>query len=321
MSQSLLETAEYWVYNDAIVPLSSEQRRISDDVLFPNIDAIKADIEYIREGLDEAVAQVYPNLSAKGYPIGQCWYIRDRVMEIIKNEIHTSEIPWLLGVQALCTYSKTKASVLKGFWWIQNNRNFHNAIQIWDYCIDVGLDTVEPSNQKVSISPIEDCGISEPNDFTDFALIAERYWQQRIYPNIYIPQIAAVFPAISIDDSWVIKLLWGLDSVLWRNILSSGKYLRHFQNASDFITGSPYSNKKLPEKYIEKLARIFGALRNDWDDITRYLCDFEDQWSLDKTESAIAQSSLDVAQGTFGRNLAITKTLGKTLNKREIKVE
>ncbi|MCD5375484.1 hypothetical protein LR010_03485 [Candidatus Gracilibacteria bacterium] len=324
MSQRFLQHAQGWVDNENLKKLSPEELERSEEKLTPYIPTITSEIEGIREYLDGIVrknrkklkGKVHPQSFLGKYPIGQCKEIRDSVQDIMQSNNRQPSLP---GLQAIRRYNKTSLAVVKGIWGIQNENNFQNAIQVGGYCIDAALDTVDEPEPKVAVKRIEDCGIRNVEDFTDFADIAEKYWGEDLYPNIYVPQLAGIFPAICITESGKIKFEGGCASVLGRNILSRGEDIPIFQNALDFTLKSQYSHKRLPDKYVDKLGRIFNTLRFDGSPVIKSLCDFEEEGCPLMTEAALHQRVSDRVDGILDKHYDLAYFgLGKPLNEKGI---
>lgn len=304
MSQRFLQHVQTWVAKEDFKSLSPEEMKRSEDKLTPHIAEIQEEVEWIRTYLDWLIDEkkkkykwkIDPKSALWKYPIGQCGHIRNWVMELLLSKSRDPQRKWVRAIQR---YNKTQNAIVKDVWGIQNNNNFQNAIQVWGYCIDAALDTVSEPEPKVQVRRIDDCWIRNVRDFTDYANIAENYWWDEIYPNIYAPQLAGIFPAIAINDEGTIKFHSWCASVLWRNILSKWSDIPLFQDAFDFLFKSPYSLKRLPDEYVERLSKGFRRLQYDGVGRARRFCEFEEEWCQLMTEAALHQRITEAMDGTL----------------------
>jgi len=93
-------------------------------------------------------------------------------------------------------------------------------------------------------------GFKNLGSFEEFCDVAEKYWNVTIFPNIYFPRIAPIYPLLILCD----------DNTICFNTLSSVFSLAttsFFHNSYEFIFKSKYKDRVLPKDVTEKLGEQF----------------------------------------------------------------
>ena len=184
-----------------------------------------------------------------------CGTIVVAVFEKMQNEMQDRSLP---GLQALKGFVR-QGGLIKPFWGIDKDIYFQNAIQIGDSILDVANDTVDPSKPPLVFHPnVGDSQLRSIENFTEFAHVAEKYWNADVYPNIYFPELAPIFPVISIDPpkgkfrATTLRLDNDALNVDLENFATVDDD-HMFGLSSGFLFKSPYSGKRLPREMEEAL--------------------------------------------------------------------
>jgi hypothetical protein len=250
------------IYQRRLTPTDAEQVRLTQKWILPHKDLLLADIRALRVDLDRTF-HIDPmiiermDVFDKEYPYGLCKPIRDKMVANIKNNLSNPAYP---GLQILHSFIQ-EGAVFQPFWGIDKGLYFQNAIQIGDAILDVANDTVDAGKEPVVLYPsLAAAPIKRIESFIEFARIAESYWKHDVYPNIYFPELAPVFPIISISPiyrrsgqkSHVLMLQTEAGDLQFKNL-----YTQHnghlFGPAAHFLFGSGYSAKRLPSSAVERL--------------------------------------------------------------------
>lgn len=243
-----------------IVAPSEEQKRLTAEWLLPYQEAIVSDVTGIRKTVDIALRKD-PEIRAgdrfwhKTYPEGRCGEIRDQVLKMMQTEMLDRSKP---GLQALKNFVR-QGGLVKKFWGIDNGKYFQNAIQVGDAILDVANDTVDRTKPPVVFYPhLSEAPIKNIETIIEFAKIAETYWEADIYPNIYFPRLAPVFPIVSIRPPRgnMRSHTLHLEGDAAHLLIPSARTAQDnhmFGLSSDFIFNSPYREKRLPEKMLSGL--------------------------------------------------------------------
>jgi len=129
------------------------------------------------------------------YPVGYCRQIRDRVWESLSDE-------------SLAQSLRQKGLTWKKVYFIQDGREFQNAIQCGDRLLDVARDTVDPSREPVESAPLDELTWENFNDWRRFAEVAAIYYRLDVYPNIYFPLLFPLVPFLAVRESGRLELLY-----------------------------------------------------------------------------------------------------------------
>ena len=232
---------------------------LTEKFLRPYLPEILEDIRALRRDVDEKLPHDSKILKQvqewhKPYPIGFCAEIRNGMLTRIHREVQ-NPFNTRPGIQKLAEFVEA-GGIIKPIWGIDSGKYFQNAIQIGDVIVDVANDTVNPAKVPVVLyESMETSQIQPINSFEEFADITEKYWQQDVYPNIYLPQLAPVYPMLSVvvahkGDEYVD----GLILVKVPDDLHEKNTQQTFKLSHDFIFSSPYNEKRLPEELLMQLA-------------------------------------------------------------------
>ncbi len=246
--------------------VSTDQRKLTEEFILPYKDFIVEDFKELRERADRELKKTKKakeNIrDGKKYPIGLCRNIRDEVYEMMLGELHNRHMQ---GLKSLKTFVR-KGGAISKFWAIDSDKYFQNAIQIGSAVIDVANDTVDKSKEPIIFyDDVLDAPFEAISDFVQFANVVEQYWGRKVYPNIYLPELALVAPmmvlAPSSDENYVVLELetQGMWHLLFLNMYAHNKGRLH-QKAYDFIFNSKYSDRRLPKVVVDKL---FNRFRHD----------------------------------------------------------
>lgn len=224
---------------ELVVPPDDHMRALSAAHIEPNIVEIIKDLKALRVRADEHFSKlrdqmrrkeipVNPALLAKlqGYPVSCCLEIT-RYMLTLMSEAPAAE--YTSGLKAVHDFYRAGGQV-KRIWGALRETYFQNAIQAGEYYIDVANDTVDPMKEKVEILTLADSGFRNLQDFHHYANVGEKYWKCRMIPNWFFPNLAPLFPIITINAAGALRF----DS---KNIFMFPKNIEsNFLLASDFLS-------------------------------------------------------------------------------------
>ena len=254
--------------SEQMVDMPQKQRLLTQEWILPAKDQIVADISLLRKKIDSNLKRrddVRNELreQRQGYPIGLCRQIRDEIM----NELGKHHDRSSLGMRAIKQFTRN-GGVVHPFWATEERKYFQNAIQMGTAILDAAHDTNHPSDDPVVLYPsIEESPFKKIERFEDIAEVAEEYWDFDVYPNVYLPAVAPLYPLLGVDkearQKWDNKgrkspsifLIPSASILIDENFKSGRGQDRFFTLAHDFITKGPYSVKRLPKQYAEALFR------------------------------------------------------------------
>lgn len=131
----------------------------------------------------------------RAYPVGYCRQIRDRVWD-------------RLSAEPLVRSLRKHGLTWKKVYFIQEGREFQNAIQCGDWLLDVAHDTVDPSQEPVVLAPLDELVWENLDDWRRFAEVAAAYYRLSVYPNLYFPLLFPLIPFLAIRESGRLEFLY-----------------------------------------------------------------------------------------------------------------
>ena len=183
------------------------------------------------------------------YPYGHCDVIRN----LVWDNIHIS----LKGRGAYARYFTAlkpflaKGGVFRKIWGdLTYGPYFQSAMQLGSYYVDVSNDTVVISKPKLDIKYLKDASLRNVDGFQHYYDVAQSYFKWDVYPNIYLPELKYLYPAVAVHQNTGALLLCGVAKPLFYKNLNTAGAL-----AEQFLSNSPYSAKRLSADHE---ARIFA---------------------------------------------------------------
>ena len=136
---------------------------------------------------------------------------------------------------------------------------FQNAFQVGTLYVDVANDTVTATKPKVEILPFADAQLVPISDFRHFARLASLYWQDRIYPNHVLPELAPVCPLIHVTPNGSVRIAEATQYMVAmaqaKGFRASEEVLRDepipaevFRHMVDYLAGSHAQLAQTPEQ-------------------------------------------------------------------------
>ncbi len=266
----------------SIIPPSEDQVRLTETWIFPYHELILNDVRSLRRDADRRFSKdtvMRNGLREWGekYPKGRCQEIRDDVLNRMQKGMLNTEYQ---GLQMVKNFVR-QGGIIQPFWGVDKDKYFQNAIQVGDSILDVANDTVDPSKEAVVFYPrVAEAPIKRIETFEKFAEVAETYWDYEIYPNIYFPHVAPIYPVIAIEKAkkgpvpFADRLIIPSDTrdLQYRNLYSEYNGTL-FGLASHFMFDSEYSNKRLPDSMLKslmesKLVKKLEHFRKDFYEVT-----------------------------------------------------
>jgi len=170
----------------------------------------------------------------QSYPVGYCRQIRDLVWKSLSGE------PL---VQSL----RQKGLTWKKVYFIQDGREFQNAIQCGDRLLDVARDTVDPSREPVELAPLDELTWENFNDWRRFAEVAAHYYRLDVYPNIYFPLLFPLVPFLAVRESGRLELLYCQQMIFFLDLKENLRRIR------DVLADRDLMDRRLPPEMERKL--------------------------------------------------------------------
>lgn len=215
----------------------------------------------IRDKIDESFfKKLWLNKQNIDYTQHKHWLIRDKnfypiwFCDDIRN--HTFNILNSWKIEFIDELKKNW-TIIKSIYWIYDKNFFHNAIQFWDYFLDVWNDSVEINQEKISCSRLWDSLFENFDNYSDYCDIVQDYRKVEVYPNIYFPELAFIFPFFIINN-FKLEFIWQHTALIFKDALD------WFKEARNFIFNSKYSNKRLNDEQIKILESYKEKLLDNW---------------------------------------------------------
>jgi hypothetical protein len=183
--------------------VSREQAALTKRFLTPALDRLHSLLLRLRQDVDARLTAELAGRYTQPYPYGCCLEITNAMAEQLQALAARRDGP--AEERALRAFFRHGGEV-RILWGVLREQFFQNALQIGGLYVDVSNDTVDVRKPKIEILPLEESGFALVRDAFDFARIAERYWQARIYANSVLPELAPLYPMIAVDRRGVIHI-------------------------------------------------------------------------------------------------------------------
>lgn len=192
--------------NEPCLHLPAAERALSERHLLPVLPQLEACFLAVRQQLDPALERVQAVKLGKPYPLGQCLEIAQAVQKRLRT-VEESSLPTeaAQGLRALRAFLRAGGS-FRQVWGDLRGQYFQNAFQLGSLYVDVSNDTVVPTKPKVEVLPFEAANFVPIRCFAQFRQIATSYWQDQVYPNHVLPELAPHCPLIHVSKAGRIKL-------------------------------------------------------------------------------------------------------------------
>lgn len=183
--------------------VSREQSALTKRFLTPALDSLHALLLRLRQDVDALLTAEGSGGYAYPYPYGRCL----EITHAMAGQLQALAARRTGGGEerALRAFFR-QGGEMRILWGVLREQYFQNALQIGGLYVDVSNDTVDVRKPKIEILPLEASGFALVRDAFDFATIAERYWQARIYVNSALPELAPLYPMVAVDKHGSIHL-------------------------------------------------------------------------------------------------------------------
>lgn len=263
----MLDRLQDWVNERHTAEVDETQERLTSDIIVPNADVIGEQLIRIRDLIDEKVevklkrdaefgaeSEPVPGVfNLRRYPIGCCHLIRDQVLKVLESVVGRSQVPCMTVLDEF----EREGGILKPVWGINQSggrRFFQNVIQAGGYIFDPANDAEDFGGEKVAHGRLEDFGFEDIKSYEQYLDVIEPYWLVRVYPNIYFPDLAPVYPFLYTRADGTLRFDDLSRSLVAMNVLSGGA------EAEKMIFESRIKDRRLPEEYLNLIGRK-GASR------------------------------------------------------------
>ncbi|CAH1746824.1 conserved protein of unknown function [Thauera humireducens] len=192
--------------NEPCLHLAAAERTLTERYLLPVLSELEVFFLAVRRQLDPELERLQPVKLGKPYPLGQCLEIAQAVEKRLRT-VAEAALPAeaAQGLRAFKAFLRAGGS-LRQVWGDLRGQYFQNAFQLGSLYVDVSNDTVVPTKPKVEVLPFAVANFIPIRSFTQFRQIATSYWQDEIYPNHVLPELAPHCPLIHVSNNGSIRL-------------------------------------------------------------------------------------------------------------------
>lgn len=185
--------------NEPSFRLAAAERGLTARHLLPALDELEAFLLAIRLELDPELEQQKPEKLGKPYPLGQCLEIALAVEKRLRT-VDGRALPARVakGWRAFKDFLRAGGS-FRQVWGDLRGQYFQNAFQLGSLYVDVANDTVVPTKPKVDLLPFEEANFGPVRNFEQFRQLATTYWQNEVYPNHVLPELAPHCPLVHVN--------------------------------------------------------------------------------------------------------------------------
>lgn len=174
--------------------------------LAPSRAELEALFRHLRASVNPELSGRRPRFGGKPYPLGQCLWITDAVLDrITRGAVGELSAPAAAGWAALCAF-REHGGVVRRAWGDLRGQYFQNALLLGDLYVDVSNDTVVIDKPPVEILPLAAADFRPIADFAHYARIAARYWKHEVFPNHLLPQLAPYLPLVEVAPTGRVML-------------------------------------------------------------------------------------------------------------------
>ena len=174
--------------------------------LLPVMNDIYACFLALRLQLDPVLRQAQPVKLGKPYPLGQCLEISLAVQRALRTQSPDGlPVSAARGLRAIQAFLKAGGS-FRQVWGDLRGQFFQNAFLLGTLYVDVSNDTVTPTKPKVEIMPFDQADFVPIRDFEHFSELAQRYWNDRVFPNHVLPELAPWCPLVHVSREGRVRL-------------------------------------------------------------------------------------------------------------------
>ena len=192
--------------NEPCLHLPAAERALTERHLLPVLSELEVFFLAVRRQLDPELERLQPVKLGKPYPLGQCLEIAQAVEKRLRT-VAEAALPAeaAQGLRAFKAFLRAGGS-LRQVWGDLRGQYFQNAFQLGSLYVDVSNDTVVPTKPKVEVLPFAAANFIPIRSFTQFRQIATSYWEDQIYPNHVLPELAPHCPLIHVSKTGSIRL-------------------------------------------------------------------------------------------------------------------
>lgn len=192
--------------NEPCLHLPAAERALTERHLLPVLSELEVFFLAVRRQLDPELERLQPVKLGKPYPLGQCLEIAQAVEKRLRT-VEEAALPAeaAQGLRAFKAFLRA-GGTLRQVWGDLRGQYFQNAFQLGSLYVDVSNDTVVPTKPKVEVLPFAAANFIPIRSFTQFRQIATAYWQDQIYPNHVLPELAPHCPLIHVSKTGSIRL-------------------------------------------------------------------------------------------------------------------
>lgn len=174
------------------------------------------------------------------YPLGYCRQIRDRVWDRLSDE-------------PLARSLRKKGLTWKKVYFIQEGREFQNAIQCGDWLLDVAHDTVDPSQEPVVLAPLDELVWENLDDWHRFTEVAADYYRLTVYPNLYFPLLFPLIPFLAVRATGHLEFLYNQQMLFFLDLGDKWRRIRAVLEDQNLMA------RTLPPKAEQRLLELAGS--------------------------------------------------------------
>ena len=192
--------------NEPCLHLPAAERALTERHLLPVLSELEVFFLAVRRQLDPELERLQPVKLGKPYPLGQCLEIAQAVEKRLRT-VAEAALPAeaAQGLRAFKAFLRA-GGTLRQVWGDLRGQYFQNAFQLGGLYVDVSNDTVVPTKPKVEVLPFAAANFIPIRSFTQFRQIATSDWEDQLYPNHVLPELAPHCPLIHVSKTGSIRL-------------------------------------------------------------------------------------------------------------------
>ena len=133
------------------------------------------------------------------YPEGRCFDITTIAYKFVMDNIKLPEF------NILSKYIE-EGGVFKIIWGgldFDSQSSLQTALQLGSYYVDISTDTVDWTDDKLTVEPLTRCDFYELQHYKDYARIIEPYHNCKVYRNNCLLEVALFFPFFTVYNETV----------------------------------------------------------------------------------------------------------------------
>jgi hypothetical protein len=228
------------------------QAGLTERFLLSELAELEAFFLAARAMVDPDLQNKQPIKLGKPYPLGQCLEISLAVKKLLRKNLDTTQLN-RMATHGYAAFSAFLAAggAFRHVWGDLRGEYFQNAYQLGTLYVDVSNDTVTLTKPKVEILPFAQSRFVAVTDFHHYRRLAERYWQDTIFPNHVLPDLAPYCPFVHVNRKGGVGLR------------DNSSYMIALAQARQFVASEEVLNAQpMPADIFNHVAAVLAGSRS-----------------------------------------------------------